>query len=1577
MTYVWSALTSEAITNLFLYGQVTKPEHLLSEELLRPLNDHLPIEVDAISYMTTGPGRFIDPRNFAPIGKFFSQSGYNELEFWFDTHPGVTSKTFSLAELASELSWNINTVAGIQQSDYATTFVDEVYRAYVWGSSAFELAHPENLEFVVQIDNGILALHVDGIQIVPRDDDFDFQSGSPIAGATGQVSQSVVDPSAIGRTVDIHYENVEQLPVLDGWTPAAPLPTPNAYSLAVKSAIFDLEKSLFDDATRFLDAQDRPILYGTVGNDEISGSFAEHHARMLYRYKDNGVVLIGGDGKDKLVGGAHADELRGGEGDDTIVMYSLDDEGDTIYGGAGNDTFILGSLSSAPGQQEFVIEDADTSDKLMIALSLFNPELGEWQASPLFQLVGGIKTWVNEAYVSSFEWIRSTDIIESGPETWDGNHYIDASTGAIPFYGMIDYERQDSDLVIHLYQGGIFEDETTQRDGSETRIERYTGIEYYETTETVIRIKNFSDGVLGITYERDPGYSVESRDATIDEITSGLVTNGITFNSTWPPHWATEPDDWLSLQPYTRPFLKYTFDYLKPFADAFITLWNLKNVIEKVLTDTGSRIMPVDDEAQGSDGSDSITGSNNAEQLNGALGDDLISGGGGADEIDGGEGSDFVDFSWSDAARTISLGEGNQAGAASDGATLISIENVLGTEYGDTITGNSDSNTLLGGDGADTLAGLAGDDLLIGGVGDDYLSGGSGADQYLYAVGHGNDIILDDGPALDLDTADLTGFDANDLTFSRDGTDLLVSLASGGQIRVVDQFDHKGLEAIILADGVILSKAQFQSMTGAWTNSGPSLDIPLSNVSILEDSVVDFALPDDAFIDDDDAILQLTADLANGDPLPGWLKFNSTTQRFSGILPDNYSGTLNVRLTATDGISSVSDTFALTIEGENDAPTGILLSGTTVAEFASNGTVVATLSAIDPDSGDTFTYSIEDDADGRFTIVNGNQLTVADGVLLDYEQNLSHSITIRVTDQNGGTTARNFTVAVTNIDPENVTGTGGYDTIVGGTLDDMLDGAGGDDILSGGGGDDVLIGGAGADTLDGGSGEDTASYAGAMTLVLDRLNASNSTGDAAGDTFVSIEKFILTSGADTFVGSGAWETIYGGSGNDTLNAGAGNDKIIGGAGGDQIIGGSGTDTASYETSSSVTLNLVTPGSSTGDAAGDTFSSIEWYELSAGNDTFLGSNSINRVIAGAGNDTITGGAANDILIGGAGADALNGGDGEDTVSYAGAAALVLDRVTSGNSTGDAAGDTFNSIEQFILTSGNDTFVGSGQWETVDGGDGNDILNAGGGNDKIIGGAGADQFIGGSGTDTASYETSTSITLDLSTPANSTGDANGDTFDSIEWFELSGGNDVFVGSSAVNRVKGGDGDDTITGGSADDTFIGGAGADAMDGSGGYDTAAYDNAAAGIILDINAPQNGSADALGDTFTNIEKFRLTDFNDTFYGGSAGESIQAAGGNDHIEGRGGNDDLYGQGGDDTFIFNPSFGKDKIYDFNTQSGEHDVIQFNSTIFASYTAIQSAMTQSGTDVIITVDSNNSVTIKNVTPTTLTSDYFAIA
>ena len=117
-------------------------------------------------------------------------------------------------------------------------------------------------------------------------------------------------------------------------------------------------------------------------------------------------------------------------------------------------------------------------------------------------------------------------------------------------------------------------------------------------------------------------------------------------------------------------------------------------------------------------------------------------------------------------------------------------------------------------------------------------------------------------------------------------------------------------------------------------------------------------------------------------------------------------------------------------------------------EFAAIGTVVGVLTAIDADAADTHTYALLDDAGGRFMIV-GNELRVANGVLLDFEQNAFHSVTIRVSD---GLSIHEETIAigVGDINPELVDGTSGGDKLVGGALDDTLRGLAGNDILWGG-----------------------------------------------------------------------------------------------------------------------------------------------------------------------------------------------------------------------------------------------------------------------------------------------------------------------------------------------------------------------------------------------------------------------------------------------------------------------------------------------------------------------------------------------
>ncbi len=63
-----------------------------------------------------------------------------------------------------------------------------------------------------------------------------------------------------------------------------------------------------------------------------------------------------------------------------------------------------------------------------------------------------------------------------------------------------------------------------------------------------------------------------------------------------------------------------------------------------------------------------------------------------------------------------------------------------------------------------------------------------------------------------------------------------------------------------------------------------------------------------------------SATLGNGDPLPAWLNFDRDTQTFTGTPPQDFDGQIDLKVTASDGQYSVSDTFTLDITPVNDAP---------------------------------------------------------------------------------------------------------------------------------------------------------------------------------------------------------------------------------------------------------------------------------------------------------------------------------------------------------------------------------------------------------------------------------------------------------------------------------------------------------------------------------------------------------------------------------------------------------------------------------------------------------------------------------
>lgn len=168
-------------------------------------------------------------------------------------------------------------------------------------------------------------------------------------------------------------------------------------------------------------------------------------------------------------------------------------------------------------------------------------------------------------------------------------------------------------------------------------------------------------------------------------------------------------------------------------------------------------------------------------------------------------------------------------------------------------------------------------------------------------------------------------------------------------------------------------------------------------------------------------------------------------------------------------------------------------------------------------------------------------------------------------------------------------GMAGNDYLVGGNGDDRLDGGEGKDKLFGGNGDDTLYGGAGEDWIDAGYGDnliiasswdhvsggwglgvDTVDFSKPVTMHVSK--SSLNTGEAEGSTYIGIEVFDGSNGADIMTGSDYIETFLGGDGDDqlagmgngdTLNGGNGNDLLYGGSGADKLHGGKGKDVFAY------------------------------------------------------------------------------------------------------------------------------------------------------------------------------------------------------------------------------------------------------------------------------------------------------------------------------------------------------------------------------------------------------------------------------
>lgn len=193
----------------------------------------------------------------------------------------------------------------------------------------------------------------------------------------------------------------------------------------------------------------------------------------------------------------------------------------------------------------------------------------------------------------------------------------------------------------------------------------------------------------------------------------------------------------------------------------------------------------------GSDGNDFFGGAGDDIFLSGAGNDSLVGGNGddtfigdqGRDTLEGGGGKDIADYSASFDAIRVNLAFNQGKGGDAQGDKLRSIEDVIGSEYGDVLLGNYKANLLEGGSGDDVLSGGVGNDVLSGGVGRDILTGGSGRDNFVFVTDGGNDLVRDFQNTID--TLDFTEIGLANLqallaTGSQSGDDVVFDLDAFG-----------------------------------------------------------------------------------------------------------------------------------------------------------------------------------------------------------------------------------------------------------------------------------------------------------------------------------------------------------------------------------------------------------------------------------------------------------------------------------------------------------------------------------------------------------------------------------------------------------------------------------------------------------------------------------------------------------------------------------------------------------------------------------------------------------------------------
>jgi|GEM_PF-3246980 len=545
---------------------------------------------------------------------------------------------------------------------------------------------------------------------------------------------------------------------------------PMAYDIAALQYIYGKNTSYRTGDDTYTLLTDRyEAIWDAGGNDTLSAAgFSQNVAlslqegnqvsRVSYRprggytiaYGANIENAIGGSGNDTLSGNALNNVLNGGAGNDYLYGHDGDD---VLIGGAGGD--LLSGLDGTDTASYVGSSSAVTVDLQQ------NTASGGHAQGDRF---GSIENLTGSAHGDD---LRGDS----------GNNVLDGGAGNDTLYGGSGYD---------ILFGGDGNDTLIGGANGDT-IDGGAGIDTVSYAASSARVFIALDGSRGSS-----GDANFDRLSNVENLTGSAYGDNLTGNANANVLRGGDGNDVLKGGGGADRFIGGNgLDFVSYLAAA-------GGITASLAAGRGSAGDAADDtydgieSLSGSNYADSLTGDANANMLSGYggndtlfggagddtldgwMGDDTLIGGAGRDRLTGGDGNDTASYAGASAAVTASLSTGGSAGDAA-GDSFVFVENLTGSDYGDTLIGNTGTNVLDGGAGNDLLTGGVGDDTILGGDGNDTASFSGAKAGYTMSLRNGVVTVVDVNAADGDDGTDtLTGVEM--LTFADGNVDVVGEL---------------------------------------------------------------------------------------------------------------------------------------------------------------------------------------------------------------------------------------------------------------------------------------------------------------------------------------------------------------------------------------------------------------------------------------------------------------------------------------------------------------------------------------------------------------------------------------------------------------------------------------------------------------------------------------------------------------------------------------------------------------------------------------------------------------------------------